>query len=145
MFYMPHLARWGDDHILAAAEWSELEQALQPLQTITQLTILGPMPGVREQFEREPGPSTYVAREPPLGTIDASALAVPDPAKVGRQLPDGALQLRMRWDGLMMLGLMMAEESPGNQFQVNVNELEPPVQYVDAMRNAARTGPVARV
>lgn len=45
----------------------------------------------------------------------------------------------------MMLGLMMAEESPGNQFQVNVNELEPPVQYVDAMRNAARTGPVARV
>ena len=145
MFYMPHLARWGDDHILTAAEWSELEQALQPLQTITQLTILGPMPGVREQFEREQGLSTYVARETPFGTIDASAFPVPDPAKVGRRLPDGALQLRMRWDGLMMLGLMMFEESPGNQFQVNVNELDQPVQYFDVMRNAARRRPVARV
>jgi hypothetical protein len=51
---------------------------------------------------------------------------------MGRQLPDEALRLRLRWDGVMML-----EQYPEALYRVNLNKLEKPAEYFQTMRMAA--------
>jgi len=129
-YYLPHIARWGSEHMLAPNEWAELEQALVPLATFTELIVAGPPPGVYEDFEHQPGLDDYTSPESPFGgSDDATKIAVPDPVQIGRQLPDEALRLRMRWDGVTTL-----EQQPDHVFRINLNLLDNAVKYFDALR-----------
>ena len=97
--------------------------------------MAGPVTGTREQFEEERGLVDYVARETSFGgSQDPAMMAVPDPTAIGRMLPDEALRLRLRWDGVMM-----TEQISEDVFRVNVNKLEQPAAYFAALRLAAMT------
>lgn len=139
MFYLPHLAHWGKEHILSPAEWTRLEAALAPLRATTELNVCGPIQGTREQFEHEQGLNDYIARENAFGTSEDSAqLPVPDPAEIGRQLPDEPIRLRLRWDGLLAM-----DGRPEAFFQVNINRIDDPIAYFERMRAAAKAAATA--
>jgi hypothetical protein len=134
LYYSPHLASWGREHLLGPDAWADLEGNLARSPYASRLTICGPLGGVREQFEVEPEKDEYLAtREAPFGGAeDPALLPVIDPAEMGRQLPDEALRLRLRWDGVMML-----EQVPEALYRVNLNKLERPAEYFQTMRRAA--------
>jgi molybdenum cofactor biosynthesis enzyme MoaA len=134
MFYLPHLAHWGKEHILTTEEWARLETALAPLQGTMNLNVCGPIKGTREQFEHEQGLNEYIARENSFGTSeDTAKLPVPDPEEIGRQLPDEPIRLRLRWDGLLAL-----DSYPEAFFQVNIGRIDDPIAYFERMRAAAK-------
>ena len=133
IYYVPHVAHWGKEHILNAAEWAELERMLAPVAATGHLSVAGPVNGTREQVEEERGLADYVARETSFGgSQDPAHMVVPDPAVIGRMLPDEALRLRMRWDGVMM-----TEQISEDLFRVNINKLEYSAAYFASLRVAA--------
>jgi len=132
IYYEPHLASWGKDHILDATEWEELERSLAPLAS-PNLAICGPAGATRERFEEEQGLSDYVPRPNHYGgSEDPSALLVPEPVAIGPFLPDEGLRLQLRWDGVMV-----EEKVPEHVFRVNINKLEKPARYFESLRHAA--------
>lgn len=134
MFYLPHLARWGKEHILADSEWTTLERSLLPLKSSHNLDIMGPYEGVRDQFEAAQGLESYVARETAFGGAgDAMDQPIPAPQEVAPHIPDDALRLRMRWDGL--LGM---DNCPEDIFGVNVKHLPSPSDYFYRLRMQAK-------
>ena len=136
VYYVPHLARWGKEHNLDRAEWAELEKQIEPLLSDS-VTVTGPNETTWEDFEEERGTADYVAPENPYGgNEDPKALPVPDPAAIGATLPDEALCLALRWDGLIV------PERPKNAFRVPINKLEQPDRYFSALRLAASRGAV---
>jgi hypothetical protein len=65
---------------------------------------------------------------------------VPEPVAVGPSLPDEALRLQLRWDGVVV-----GEKVPERVFRVNINKLENPARYFESLRLAAgRSAVVAR-
>ncbi len=140
IYYEPHLAHWGKDHILDVSEWEELERSLAPLASPS-LAICGPDEKTRARFEEEQGVSDYVALPNHYGgSEDPSALIVPEPVAVGPSLPDEALRLQLRWDGVVV-----GEKVPERVFRVNINKLENPARYFESLRLAAgRSAVVAR-
>ncbi len=145
LYYSPHLATWGREHLLGPEAWADLESKLARSPYASKLTIVGPIGGVREQFEEPPVVDEYLAtREAPFGGAeDPALLPVIDAGEMGRQLPDEPLRLRLRWDGVMML-----EEIAEALYRVNLNKLERPAEYFQRMRTAAalqaQLSPVAR-
>jgi len=124
----------GEGASAGPAAWADLERQLAQSPYASKLTTCGPLGGVREQFETPPAMDEYLAtREAPFGGAeDPALLPVIDPAEMGRQLPDEALRLRLRWDGVMML-----EQYPEALYRVNLNKLEKPAEYFQTMRMAA--------
>lgn len=132
IYYMPHLAHWGKSHILDMTEWAELERSLEPLMSPA-LNLCPPQPTIREEFEEERGLAEYIARENSFGGADdASALPVGEPGVIGRALPDEALRLRLRWDGVII-----TEQLDEDTFRVNLNKIERPAEYFESLRFAA--------
>jgi molybdenum cofactor biosynthesis enzyme MoaA len=132
IYYGPHLARWGKNHILDANEWAALERSLAPLASPT-LSLCGPYQVTRELFEEEHGLSDYIPPENHFGgKEDPRTLTVPEPAAIGRYLPDEALRLSLRWDGVMV-----GQNAPEEVFRVNINKIEYPARYFESLRVAA--------
>jgi hypothetical protein len=135
IYYVPHLARWGKDHIMSASEWVEMERLLSPLARPS-LEVCGPIRDTLAQFEDERGLAQYVARENFFGGDDnPSMMTPPDALVVGRALPDEALRLRLRWDGVMV-----SEQVPEETFRANINQIERPAEYFDFLRLTAARG-----
>ena len=128
IYYEPHLAQWGRDHLPDAAEWAELERSLAPLASDA-LSISGPAADTVQQFQEERGLANYVARETFFGNMQSEPATIPDPARIGRLLPDAPLQLRLRWDGLIV-----SLDTPEENFSVNVDRLDRPAAFFDALR-----------
>ena len=135
IYFVPHVAPWGREHILDMDEWSRLESAMQPLrQRLKHLTLSGPAEGAHAKFAEDESLKDYVARETAFGgSDDASSLPIPDAVAIGSQLMDQPLKLRLRWDGLMMI-----EDKPESFFRVDINRLTDPRSYFETMRIAAR-------
>ncbi|HVU36564.1 MAG TPA: radical SAM protein [Opitutaceae bacterium] len=134
MYYLPHLAHWGHEHMLSRGEWAELEAMLEPLKATTNIEISGPYPGMREQFEAEQGLAEYVAQENSFGGADdAMAAPLPEVPVVAPHLADDLIRLRMRWDGL--LGI---DGCPEDLFRANVKRIERPADYFYQLRAAAK-------
>ncbi len=133
LYYMPHLAHWGKEHLLSPEQWNELEAALEPQKATTELVLCGPIEGTREQFEHEQGLSDYIARENAFGGADETyPTAAPDVAVAAQRLPDEPIRLRMRWDGLTVL------EAREDLFRANLNTIDQPLAYFDELRRAIR-------
>ena len=134
IYYMPHLARWGKDNILNLSEWEELRRSLTPLASDTQpgLVIGAPAADTIQQFNEERDLEDYVARENAFGGAYDKLGPIPDPAIAGPLLPDTDLQLRMRWDGLIV-----PANAPETHFRLNIGQLDKPGAYFDALRDAA--------
>ena len=139
-FYGPHLADWVGQHLLDPAAWAELERELAPLQATGKLDVFGPEGRVREQFATREGVSGYVSPVAPFGGEPGQAPSPPpDPEKIGRLMPDELLRLHLRWDGLVL-----AQQLPEEVFRVNLNQLERPADYFEAIgfsAKAARPAP----
>jgi molybdenum cofactor biosynthesis enzyme MoaA len=143
VYYRPHLAKWGRDHILDPAEWAELERSLAPLAW-NALTIAGPPADTVENFLEERGFGEYVAREVAFANMDGQPATIPDPARAGPLFSDTPLRLRLRWDGLIVSGMPYtgvesprggeAPSPPEPYFKVNVIQLEQPAAYFDALQ-----------
>jgi molybdenum cofactor biosynthesis enzyme MoaA len=133
IYYVPHLAGWGKDHILNTVEWAEMEALLLPLASPT-LAIAGPMPETQEKFKEEQGVAAYIAPKNFFGGDDNPAvIATPNPNDIGFKMPDEALLLRLRWDGMMT-----SEQVPEDIFRVNLNNIEQPAGYFELVRLASR-------
>jgi molybdenum cofactor biosynthesis enzyme MoaA len=134
--YRPHLAKWGREHILDPGEWAELERSLAPLASEA-LIISGSVADTVERFREEQGFEDYVAREVAFANM-AGGPAIPDPARAGPLFPDTALQLRLRWDGLVIpivsYNPAVPYNAPEPYFSVNVGQLDRPAAYFDALR-----------
>lgn len=128
IYYASHLARWGKDHILDVSEWAQLEESLAPMASPS-LIVSGPAQATRDQFEQES--PTWSAENAFMSAADGSRSA-PEPDEVARILPDEALRFRLRWDGLMAF-----TNWPDHVFSVNVNKIEHPSRYFEALRRAA--------
>jgi len=134
--FRPHLAKWGRDHILDPAEWAELERSLAPLASDA-LIIAGSVTDTVQRFLEEQGFEDYVAREVAFAEMEGGPTA-PDPARAGPLFPDTALQLRLRWDGLIIpiVSYNPADpySAPEPYFSVNIGQLDRPAAYFDALR-----------
>ena len=133
IYYLPHLANWGKDHILNAAEWAEMETLLLPLAGPC-LGIAGPTPDTVEKFEEERGAAEYVAHKNFFGGDDNPAvIEAPNPTDMGFKMPDEALLLRLRWDGIVT-----SERVHEDVFRVNLNNIEHAAKYFELIRLASR-------
>lgn len=126
-YYLPHLAQWGRDHVLTQGEWNELERALQPLAAVTELTVCGPQPAAVGLFAWPEKLLFYVGPETHFGeSDDLMQLEPPDPREVAAGLGDETLNLRLRWDGYT--------DFTSEPFRLNINRLEQPARYFEAIR-----------
>ncbi len=130
IYYMPHIMEWGRQHVLSAEQWTELETALAPLKSPT-LVLGAPTEDARQGFEQGYGLENYQAPEAPWGGQETNPPVV-EPEQLGRQFDDDQLRLRLRWDGLMI-----SERPSEHAFTVNVNSLDDPATYFEAIRAAA--------
>jgi len=140
IYYVPHVAHWGKDHILSDPEWDELDLSLRPLGETGHLEVAGPVRDTRQQFDEERGLAQYVARESAFGgSGDSGTMEPSDPFEVGAQIPDEALRIRLRWDGVAML-----EQLPEDTFKVNINQLGSVDAYFEKIRVGSRFRAVAQ-
>jgi molybdenum cofactor biosynthesis enzyme MoaA len=133
MYYEPHLARWGKDHILDLAEWANLEQSLAPLASDT-LVFGGPTAERIQQFQEERGLENYAPREAHFGKNELPT-TIPDPVRAGALFHHIPLRLHLRWDGLII-----AADEPETDFSVDFGLLEQPDAYFNAIRFYAANG-----
>jgi len=130
VYYMPHIVEWGRQHLLSRQQWAELETALAPLSSPT-LVIGAPTEDTRQNFEDASGLESYQAPEAPWGGAETNPPFV-KAEQIGLQFADEQLRLRLRWDGLMI-----SDRPSEHALRVNVNSLEDPVAYFEAIRAAA--------
>ena len=133
-YYVPSLAQWGKSHILSEAEWSEVERDLEAFPS-DYLQVCGPaLTGpTLTACEEEHGLESYVARPNAFGDDDdALNLTAPEPETIGGRLPNEALELRLRWDGLIGPCKLPAEE-----FRVNIKTLPASKDYFRRLRAVA--------
>jgi molybdenum cofactor biosynthesis enzyme MoaA len=133
VYYMPHILEWGRQHLLSPEQWTELETALEPLRSPT-LSIAGPTEQTRRHFEEGFALEGYQAPEAPWGGTVANP-PVEEAEHVGRRFQNERLRLRLRWDGLMMSDRFWEQA-----FGVNINSLDDPAAYFQAIRAAAARG-----
>jgi wyosine [tRNA(Phe)-imidazoG37] synthetase (radical SAM superfamily) len=135
LYYVQHLHDWGAQHMLSDAEWIALEESLVPLRDKNVLTVCGPLPGTREQFQAAAPADLYSPADNAFGSPDSAAGKLPPPETVGANLPDEPIRLRLRWDGLIMIEGLTEE-----QFRANVRDIDDPFRYFHAIR-ARQVGP----
>jgi MoaA/NifB/PqqE/SkfB family radical SAM enzyme len=130
MYYAPHLADWGNEHMLTREQWDGLKATLGAVAP--HVAFGDPSPEVYEQFRERRGLEQY--QHPPAvfgGTATREDYQPADPLKSGYLVPDEDLRLRMRWDGLLMI-----EQLPEWEFRANILDLPDPVAYFRAVRSA---------
>jgi len=133
MYYLPHVAEWGAEHIMSLADWEQLKRDLLALPMGDTLAFGEPEPDAHRKFAELPGLDTY-EHQPAVfgGTVKPDTYRRVDPLETGFPVPDEPLRLRLRWDGLVM-----AEQLPEDEFRVNVIHLDDAVGYFRRLRAAA--------
>lgn len=132
MYYLPHVAEWGAEHIMSLAEWEQVKRGLLALPMGHTLAFGEPEPDAHKKFAELPGLDTY-EHQPAVfgGTVTPETYRRVDPLETGFPVPDEPLRLRLRWDGLVM-----AEQLPEDEFRINVLDLKDPA-YFHRLRAAA--------
>jgi hypothetical protein len=132
MYYLPHVAKWGADHILPLDEWEQLKRDLFVLPMGDTIAIGEPEANVHTKFRDLPGYDTYESMPAVFGgDVTRETYRRVDPLETGFPVPDEPLRLRLRWDGLLM-----AEQLPEDEFRINVHDLTDPT-YFYRLRAAA--------
>ncbi|MCF3651135.1 radical SAM protein [Synoicihabitans lomoniglobus] len=132
MYYLPHVAEWGADHIMSLDEWEQLKRDLLALPMAHTLAFGEPEPDAHKKFQELPGIDTYEHVAAVFGgTVTTENYRRVDPLETGYAVPDEPLRLRLRWDGLIM-----AEQLPEDEFRLNVLHIEDP-KYFYRLRAAA--------
>jgi|GEM_PF-892689 len=130
MYYAPHLADWGPQHILSMDEWRALKSAVQSRSL--KVAFGDPADDIHQQFRDRRGVEHY--EHPPAvfgGNATVTSYQRADPLQSGFPVPDEELRVRMRWDGLLMI-----EQLPEWEFRVNILDLPDPPAYFRALRAA---------
>ena len=131
IYYQPHLAEWGREHMLSLAEWNELASRLKSLPPPVLVALDGPYGDAIEQYETAEGADNYQAPTVSIGNSYGEELPPnPDPEILGRSLRNEPLKLRMRWDGLIVLG---------DRSFINLNELGDPAGFFRLVRSSAQS------
>jgi hypothetical protein len=134
IYYFPHVAEWGDDHVLGLEGWTEIENALATGVAAQRVALSGPQAGVWDDFKEKRGLAEYVHTETSFGAADnALSSPLPSPADVARLMPDEPLRLRLRWDGLMII-----EQIPEHLCRFNLANIPDPGTYFAEIRALAR-------
>lgn len=139
MYYLPHVAKWGVDHILELSEWEQLKRDLLALPMGHTLAFGEPEPDAHRKFRELPGFDTY--EHPPAvfgGTVTPDTYRRVDPLETGHPIPDEPLRLRLRWDGLIM-----AEQLPEDAFRLNMQHVDDAAGYFHRLRAAAHLSPTS--
>jgi hypothetical protein len=133
MYYLPHLAECGKEHVLSLEEWAGLEAELKALPPPVTLELSGPAENVVKKFQTGDGADHYQAPAVSIGDdYTAAALPVPDPELLGATRANEPLQVRLRWDGLILL-----DEKP----LVNLNQLDDPAAFFRTLRSNSPVNP----
>jgi len=133
MYYLPHIADWGLEHMLELNQWASLEAQLRALARGERLQLVGPEPGVLEKFKHHEGIEKYFPMESPFGgTEDPMTVPLLSPEEAGRLAPDEPFRMRLRWDGMSMI-----EQVPEVQHRVHLPRLPDPAAYLLQMRLTA--------
>ncbi|HUG10126.1 MAG TPA: radical SAM protein [Opitutaceae bacterium] len=134
IYYFPHVAEWGEEHVLSLDGWRTIEKALAPGVAAQRVALAGPQAGVWDDFKEKRGLAEYVHTETSFGAADnAIASPAPSPAEVARNMPDEPLRLRLRWDGLMVI-----EQIPEHLCRFNLANIADPGTYFAEIRSLAR-------
>ena len=134
IYYFPHVAEWGEDHVLSLEGWQRIEDALAPEVASQRVALSGPQAGVWDDFKEKRGLAEYVHTETSFGAANnAMDDAVPSPAEVAKLMPDEALRLRLRWDGLMII-----EQIPEHLCRFNLAKIPKPAEFFLEIRDRAR-------
>jgi len=133
MYYLPHIADWGLEHMLGLEQWAILETQLKALGRGDRLQLVGPEPGVLDKFKQHEGIEKYFPMESPFGgTEDPMTVPLLSPEEAGRLAPDEAFRMRLRWDGMSMI-----EQVPEVKHRVHLPCLPDPAAYMLQMRLSA--------
>ncbi len=122
MLYEPHLGlnSWGENNLLPLDEWDKLKKDVLGTTGMENVEFFDPTEDNLQKFKEKEGIDTY--ESPPAvfgGHSTPEAYENIDPRNLDVELPDEALRLRMRWDGLMML-----ENIPENQFRQYISKVD---------------------
>jgi len=133
MYYLPHIADWGLEHMLNLEQWAGLEARLKADDAHKHLQLLGPEPGVLEKFAQHEGLEKYFPMESPFGgSGDPMDIPLLSPEEAGRLAPDEPFRMRLRWDGMSMI-----EQIPEVQHRAYLPRLPDPATYLLRMRLTA--------
>ena len=133
MYYLPHVAEWGAQHIMSLDEWAQLKRDLFALPMGHTLAFGEPEPNAHQKFAELPGLDTYQSMPAVFGgDVTTETYRRVDPLESGHPIPDEPLRLRLRWDGLIM-----AEQLPEDAFRFNVLHLQDAKTYLHRLRAAA--------
>ncbi len=125
MYYLPHVAKWGADHILPLDDWAQLKRDLFALPMGDTIAIGEPEADVHAKFRDLPGYDEYESMPAVFGgDVTPETYRRVDPLETGFPIPDEPLRLRLRWDGLVM-----AEQHPEDEFRLNVLHLNDPTYF----------------
>lgn len=102
IFYMPHIADWGSQHILPLARWKMLKDSIQKQPDFDFVSFFDPIPETFESFAKRSGTEAY---QSPAAVFGGNATPqihqAADPLENGAELFDEPIPLRLRWDGLL--------------------------------------------
>ena len=125
MYYLPHVAKWGAEHILPLDDWEQLKKDLFALPMGDTIAIGEPEADVHAKFRDLPGYDEYESMPAVFGgDVTPENYRRVDPLETGYPVPDEPLRLRLRWDGLIM-----AEQLPEDEFRLNVLDLTDPTYF----------------
>jgi hypothetical protein len=134
IYYFPHVAEWGEDHVLDLDGWRGIEEALAPGVAAQRVALAGPQAGVWDDFKEKRGLAEYVHTETSFGAADnAMGTPVPAAADIAKLMPDEPLRLRLRWDGLMII-----EQVPEHLCRFNLANIPDAGAYFSDIRRLAR-------
>ncbi len=133
MYYLPHVAEWGAEHIMSLDEWAQLKRDLLALPMGHTLAFGEPEPDAHQKFAELPGLDTYQSMPAVFGgDVTTETYRRVDPLENAHPVPDEPLRLRLRWDGLIM-----AEQLPEDAFRFNMLHLEDASGYFHRLRASA--------
>jgi molybdenum cofactor biosynthesis enzyme MoaA len=133
MYYFPHIADWGKEHMLTLEQWQGLEAELKQQQLQPDVRFAPPEARFLEKFETHEGIEKYFPMEAPFGgTEDPMTVPLLSPEEAGRLAPDEAFRVRLRWDGMCMI-----EQIPEVKHRFHLPRLPDPAAYLLQMRLAA--------
>lgn len=136
IYYFPHVAEWGEAHVLSLEGWRAIEEALAPAVAAQRVALSGPQAGVWDDFKEKRGLAEYVHTETSFGAADnAMNSPAPAPEEVAKLMPDEPLRLRLRWDGLMII-----EQIPEHLCRFNLASIEDPGSYFAEIRRLSHRG-----
>lgn len=120
LFYQPHIADWGKENILSLKSWKDLKSSLEHEDGFAHTEFYDPLPNTHKDFENKEGSDTYEPYTAVFGgNCTPSEHTRSDPLENNSSIPNEALRLRLRWDGLLVHELM--PEKDFLQFSQNLN------------------------